>query len=65
MAMGGADGRASSDGGAAACANEEARRARYRENYLHLAFFGEIPDPWTTEHVADLPAEFQDWSKFD
>ena len=35
-----------------------------RENYLHLAFFGEIPDPWTAEHEADLPAELQDRSQF-
>lgn len=27
-----------------------------RENYLHIAFMGEIPDPWTDEHEADLPA---------
>lgn len=36
-----------------------------RENYLHMAYLGEIPDPWTSEHEAELPKQFQDWSKFD
>jgi hypothetical protein len=35
-----------------------------RENDLHVAYFGDIPDPWTAEHEADLPAELQDWSQF-
>ena len=34
-----------------------------RENYLHLAYFGQIPDPWTAEHEAELPPYLQDWSK--
>ena len=34
-----------------------------REIYLHLAYFGEIPDPWTPELEADLPVELQDRSK--
>jgi hypothetical protein len=35
-----------------------------RENYLHLAYFGEIPDPWGAELEANLPVELQDWSQF-
>jgi hypothetical protein len=36
-----------------------------RQDYLHLAYFGEIPDPWTAEHEADMPIEPQDWSRFE
>jgi hypothetical protein len=35
-----------------------------RDNYLHVAYFGETPDPWTPEHEADLPVELQDFSRF-
>ena len=35
-----------------------------RENYLHLNYMGEIPDPWTAEHEAELPRRLQDWTKF-
>jgi hypothetical protein len=26
---------------------------------------GELPDPWTAEHEANLPLLLQDWSKCD
>jgi hypothetical protein len=26
-----------------------------RENYLHLAYAGTPPEPWTAEHEASLP----------
>jgi hypothetical protein len=34
-----------------------------RENYLQIAYFGELPDPWTAEHEDELPAALQDGSK--
>jgi hypothetical protein len=34
-----------------------------RENYLQIAYFGELPDSWTAEHQDELPAALQDWSK--
>jgi hypothetical protein len=35
-----------------------------RENYLHIAYFSEIPDPWGAELEVNLPVELQDWSQF-
>jgi len=35
-----------------------------RDNYLHMAYFGELPEQWTPEHEADLPKQFQDFSQF-
>jgi hypothetical protein len=35
-----------------------------RENYIALNYLGELPDDWTPEDEADLPAELQDWSLF-
>jgi hypothetical protein len=36
-----------------------------QQNYLHLAYFGEIPDPRTAEHEANMPIELQGWSQFE
>jgi hypothetical protein len=36
-----------------------------RENYIELAYCGEVPDPWPAELEANLPAELQDWSQFE
>jgi hypothetical protein len=35
-----------------------------RENYLQMAYFGEVPQPWSAEDEAGLPKELQDWSGF-
>jgi hypothetical protein len=35
-----------------------------RENYIALNYLGELPEDWTPEDEADLPAELQDWSRF-
>jgi hypothetical protein len=34
-----------------------------RENYLQIAYGGDLPDPWTAAHEDELPAALQDWSK--
>jgi hypothetical protein len=34
-----------------------------RENYLQIAYGGDLPDPWTAAHEDELPAPLQDWSK--
>ena len=31
-----------------------------RENHLHMAYFGDLPEPSTPEHEAELPVELQD-----
>jgi hypothetical protein len=31
-----------------------------RENYLEVAYLGQLPDPWTLEHELELPEQFQD-----
>jgi hypothetical protein len=36
-----------------------------RAHYIHLAYFGDPPKPWTREHEAELPPELQDWKQFD
>jgi hypothetical protein len=36
-----------------------------RENYLHIAYFGDIPEPWGAELEANLPVQLQDWSQFE
>jgi hypothetical protein len=28
-----------------------------RQHYIHLAYFGDPPKPWTREHEAELPPE--------
>jgi hypothetical protein len=33
-----------------------------RTNYIQLAYWGEIPDPWTAEREQQLPVELQDWT---
>ena len=33
-----------------------------RTNYIQLAYWGEIPDPFTAEHEQQLPVELQDWT---
>lgn len=35
-----------------------------RENYLHLAYAGDVPHPWPAELEANLPPQLQDWSQF-
>lgn len=35
-----------------------------RDNYLHVAYMGEVPHPWTAELEANLPPQLQDWSQF-
>jgi hypothetical protein len=35
-----------------------------RKNYIALTYVGELPDDWTRENEADMPAELQDWSLF-
>lgn len=35
-----------------------------RENYLHLAYFGDVPKDWGPELEANLPTQFQNWSQF-
>ena len=35
-----------------------------RKNYIALTYLGELPDDWTRENEADMPAELQDWSLF-
>ena len=36
-----------------------------REDYLHIAYFGEVPDSWGAELEANLPPQLQDWSQFE
>jgi hypothetical protein len=36
-----------------------------RENYLHIAYFGDVPDPWGAELEAELPPQLPDWSQFE
>jgi hypothetical protein len=31
-----------------------------RENYLQLAYMGQLPEEWTWEHEMDLPPELQE-----
>ena len=35
-----------------------------REAYIELNWPELEPDEWTAEHEADLPEQFQDWSRF-
>jgi len=35
-----------------------------RERYIRRAWGNPIPEPWTAELEAELPAELQDWSQF-
>lgn len=35
-----------------------------RENYI-IRNWGEVPAEWNAEHEAELPQQFQDWTKFE
>jgi hypothetical protein len=35
-----------------------------RENYLHMAYGSDLPEPWGAELEANLPQQLQDWSQF-
>ncbi len=30
-----------------------------RESYIHVAYMGNPPEPWTAEHEAELPPELR------
>ena len=33
-----------------------------RQNWLEVAYFGQLPDPWTLEHEDELPQALRDYS---
>jgi hypothetical protein len=34
-----------------------------RENYLLIAYFGDMPEEWTSAHEDELPRDLQDYSQ--